>query len=352
MTSRVVSKHLFNYQLHGVMDDYVLKLQSPMGLQTDEKLKELQAMVESDDPCVDPSVVATLSRFYMNDLSIYKAPHYQQAIDLCTHNEFKVPLRDGNDFEVPVFIHTPRTLSGNESNPAIIHAHGGGCISGNALQSQGMLSYYAIETGVVYFSVDYRLAPETKCPKNALDFYCAVKHIIENAECLGIDASRIAIAGDSGGGYICFATMVMFAEKDESHLIKLSIPSIPMIDDYSFTDPALMTNEERKSAPVMKKTWHCIANHLETDRNNPLLFPAKASDDIIRRMPATIIWEFEFDIFITEATRMAHRMRREGRLLEFRVQPGMTHMSAYISGTEGYRLNMEDYKLAIKEYLL
>ena len=80
---------------------------------------------------------------------------------------------------------------------------------------------------MVVFNVDYRLAPETKCPQNILDFYCSLKHVIDNADALGIDSSKVGISGESGGGYICFGTMVMLAERDESHLVKAAFPIIP-----------------------------------------------------------------------------------------------------------------------------
>ena len=36
-----------------------------------------------------------------------------------------------------------------------------------------------------------------------------LKHVLAHAEELGIDPDRVAIAGESGGGYICFGTMVL-----------------------------------------------------------------------------------------------------------------------------------------------
>ena len=119
----------------------------------------------------------------------------------------------------------------------------------------------ACETDVVFFNVDYRLAPETKCPKNALDFYCAVKHIKENGESLGIDPLRIAIAGDSGGGYICFASMVLMAQNDETDLVKLAIPGVAMISDYCFSDPSEMTKEEREYAFLMRRGTRFLTYH-------------------------------------------------------------------------------------------
>ena len=113
-----------------------------------------------------------------------------------------------------------------------------------------------------------------------------------------------------------------------------------------------MTKEERENAHIMRKIWKCIAEDYETQKGDPLLFPAKASDDLISKMPPTIIWEYEFDIYITEATRMAHRMRRAGRLLEFRVQPGLIHAAFDIPGTKAQEESFKDYARAIKEYLL
>ena len=174
----------------------------------------------------------------------------------------------------------------------------------------------------------------------------------ENAESLRIDPSRICIAGESGGGYICFGTMVMLAQKNETDVVKLAIPAIPMISDYSFGDVNEMTEEERESAFFMRRCWRLIANDFDAQKNDPLLFPSKASDEIIAKMPPTIILENEFDMFITEAGRMATRMRRMGRLLEYRVQPGSTHFGYLMPGTKVFEMNVKDYKLAVETYLL
>ena len=93
-------------------------------------------------------------------------------------------------------MHTPKTLVDNTKNAAIVYAHGGGVISGSADLYKPLLSEIAEKSGVVCFNVDYRLSPETKCPNNVLDFYCAIKYVVENAKDLGIDPEKIAIAGE------------------------------------------------------------------------------------------------------------------------------------------------------------
>ena len=42
-----------------------------------------------------------------------------------------------------------------------------------------------------------------------------------------------------------FGTMVVLAQRDESHLVKAAFPIIPMISDYYFSDTEAMTLEER-----------------------------------------------------------------------------------------------------------
>merc|ERR1711915_675280 len=112
-------------------------------------------------------------------------------------------------------------LSNDEARPCIVYAHGGGAVAGSSSSHRGYLSHMAVSCGVVVFSVDYRLGPETRCPNNVLDFYEAIKYVAANAEQLGVDPSRIAMAGESGGGYICAGAMVQLALKDEAALVKI-----------------------------------------------------------------------------------------------------------------------------------
>ena len=55
---------------------------------------------------------------------------------------------------------------------------------------------------VIVFNVDYRLAPEAKCPENILDFYSVLKYVLDNSAALAVDPARVAVWGESGGGYL------------------------------------------------------------------------------------------------------------------------------------------------------
>ena len=83
--------------------------------------------------------------------------------------------------------------------PVTVYFHGGGFVMGD-LNSQDMICRalaQAAETLVL--SVDYRLAPEYPYPAAAQDAFCALRWASENANQIGGDASRLAVAGDSAG---------------------------------------------------------------------------------------------------------------------------------------------------------
>ena len=141
-----------------------------------------------------------------------------------------------------------------------------------------------------------------------------IKYVSLHAADLGLDPARIAMAGESGGGYICAGAMVQLARKEEAHLVKLAIPIIPMLSDYCFIDTAAMTKYEAEQAIGQRKIWRLIggpevgssvttSHQFEEMRKDALLFPGKADEETLSKMPPTIVWEAEFDMYITEAKR-------------------------------------------------
>jgi len=283
----------------------------------------------------------------------FNHPIIAQGENACNQTTMKVPTSHDGKFDVPVFVHTPKALAKEKSRACIVYAHGGGAIAGTASMYKGFLSYMAMDCGVVVFNVDYRLAPGTHCPNNVIDFYEVIKYVSKHADELGVDPARIAIAGESGGGYICAGAMVNLATHDEGHLVKLAVPIIPMLSDYLFSDKAAMTKEEALHSSGQQKIWRLIAGPgIESLSKSALLYPGKADAETLSKMPPTIVWEAEFDIYLTEATRFANRLRAAGRLLEFVVLPGSKHGSGMLPSHACFNVEREAWRMAIQEYLL
>merc|ERR1712183_737508 len=290
---------------------------------------------------------------YLSSSPFSTDPGPIKAYDSCNNTEMKVATSHDGQFNVPVLVHTPKFLAEKRDRACIIYAHGGGVIACSAQTHSRFLAHMAMDCGVVVFNVDYRLAPETRCPNNVLDFYQVIKYVSTNASKLGVDPARIAMAGESGGGYICSGAMVQLARQGEGNMVKLAIPIVPMLSNYCFGDTAGMTAEEVMQSGSQKSIWKAIAGpEIESMTNDPMLFPGHANEEILSKMPPTIVWDAEFDFYITEATRFANRLRACGRLLELVVFPGSKHGSGMIPHHACFKRERDAFRMAIHEYLI
>jgi len=107
-----------------------------------------------------------------------------------------------------------------QASPCLVNFHGGAAIGGTAEQANPFCARYAVMCKAVVINVEYRLAPEHKAPAGIDDGYAALKWVIANAEDLGIDPTRIAIIGESGGGYITAGVAMRLAERREGGLVR------------------------------------------------------------------------------------------------------------------------------------
>lgn len=102
------------------------------------------------------------------------------------------------DADVPVRIYTPR--ASHERLPATVYFHGGGFVIGDLESHDSLCRHLAVRSGSIVIAVDYRLAPEHPFPCATEDACHAFDWTLAQADALGIDPARIAVAGDSAGG--------------------------------------------------------------------------------------------------------------------------------------------------------
>ena len=371
--SRVISKHIFNYPLNGVLDEHIVDNNG--NIVEDERkmsMSTVALMLKANQMAIEHQLKSSIEHEFCSihdpesnseytngvrksaeETFALKSNHatLTKATEGCIRSKIMVPTTHQGIYDVYVNVYTPKKLERSKNRATVIYAHGGGAVALSAEDFKNWRAHFAIECGVVVFDIEYRQTLQTKDPNNARDFYAVIKHVSENAAELGIDSSKIAISGEGVGGYICFGAMVMLAQNDESSLVKLAMPDIPMVGDLAFSDPMAMTKEERETSFMMRKTWRLIASDMDKQKEDPLLFPGKASDELLAKMPPTIILECEFDMFLTEAGRMANRLRAAGRLLEYVVIPGCKHGSTFNPNFNCFRTAIDVRKLAFKEYL-
>lgn len=86
--------------------------------------------------------------------------------------------------------------------PAIVSWHGGALINGHRASVSRSVHEFALTNHYVIVSFDYRLAPETKLPEIIADVEAAFAWLRKEGARFGIDTDRIAVTGNSAGGYL------------------------------------------------------------------------------------------------------------------------------------------------------
>lgn len=94
-----------------------------------------------------------------------------------------------------------------ENAPVIVYIHGGGLLWGTREDIEEEMIKLYTDNGFALFSIDYRLAPETKLADILSDVQDALLWIeSEGPKQFGIDADKIAVVGGSAGGYLALNT--------------------------------------------------------------------------------------------------------------------------------------------------
>ena len=121
--------------------------------------------------------------------------------------DLAVPMRDGATIRARLY--HPFEPSWAEPAPALVYYHGGGFTVGSVDTHDALCRMFARDAQCVVLSVDYRLAPEHKFPTAVHDAFDALSWLHANAGLYGVDASRIAVGGDSAGGTLATVCAVL-----------------------------------------------------------------------------------------------------------------------------------------------
>ena len=84
----------------------------------------------------------------------------------------------------------------------LVYLHGGGMVYGDLDTHDATCRLLAERVGVRVLAYDYRLAPEHPYPAGLDDSWAGYQWAVKHAEELGVDPERVAVGGDSAGGYL------------------------------------------------------------------------------------------------------------------------------------------------------
>jgi len=122
-------------------------------------------------------------------MALFAAPLDRKAIEF-GHPGAKPLLLD---------LHIP---DGDGPFPAAILVHGGGFDEGSRSTNVAPLFEPLANAGFAWFSIDYRLAPEAHYQESVADLNAAIRWVKAHSAEYHVDARKIAIIGESAGGYL------------------------------------------------------------------------------------------------------------------------------------------------------
>jgi acetyl esterase len=208
--------------------------------------------------------------------------------------------------------------------PAILYMHGGGWVLGNADTHDRLVRELAVGTGAAVVFVEYDRSPEAHYPVAVEQGYAAAQWIMREGAANGLDADRMAVAGDSVGGNMTAALALMACERRDVRFVHQSMY-------YPVTDAVMETGSYEQfaegyflTAKAMQWFWDAYAPDVER-RSEPFASLLRASDEQLASLPPAFLIVDEADVLRDEGEAYAARLRAAGVAITTVRYDGITH---------------------------
>lgn len=195
--------------------------------------------------------------------------------------------------------------------PVIVYMHGGGWILGNAGTHDRLVRELAVGARAALAFVEYPNSPEARYPTAVEQGYATAQWITRNGPSKGLDASRMAVAGESVGGNMTAALALMAKERGDVTFVQQSMY-------YPVTDAAMNSASYEQFATgyyLTRKAMEWFWDAYTTDpaqRAEITASPNQASTEQVTGLPPTYLCVDEADVLRDEGEAYAAKLRSAG----------------------------------------
>jgi acetyl esterase len=211
----------------------------------------------------------------------------------------------------------------DQALPVVVFFHGGGFVLGDLDSHDGLARALANGSQSVVVSVDYPLAPENKFPAAMNTGYAATKWVADNAEELGVDPARLAVAGDSAGGNLAAVVAVKARAANRPH-VGFQLLIYPDLD-FRRTNHSI-TEFAGEYGNITREAQEWFMDHYlttEDEKLDPLVSPLLEPD--LSGLPRTFIITAEYDALRDEGEEYGQRLAAAGVPTTVKRYDGMIH---------------------------
>jgi acetyl esterase len=195
--------------------------------------------------------------------------------------------------------------------PVVMYFHGGGWVLGDAATYDGFMRKLAHGTEAAVVFVEYRRSPEEHYPVPLEECYAATRWVADHGSELGVDGSRLAVAGDSAGGNLATAVCLL-ANQRGGQRISSQVLLYPATGS-SFDTPSFheFGSGYFLTAEASRWFWNQYAPDRSVDKE-PTACPLNASLDQLKDLPQALIITAECDILRDEGEAYARKLIEAG----------------------------------------
>ncbi|MCF6402475.1 alpha/beta hydrolase [Chitinophaga filiformis] len=207
--------------------------------------------------------------------------------------------------------------------PAFMFIHGGGWVLGDFPTHQRFVRDLVVYSGLVAVFVEYTRSPEAKYPVALNEAYAATKWIAANGAELNIDGKRLAVVGNSVGGNLTAATVLM-AKNKKGPEIKFQVLFWP-VTDANFDTVSYHQFATSRFLTRNMMIWFWDNYMPEAQRKEIYASPLQASVEELKGLPPTLVQTAENDVLRDEGEAYARKMDEAGVPVTLVRVQGMIH---------------------------
>jgi acetyl esterase len=223
--------------------------------------------------------------------------------------------------DIPVRVYVPTTEPGPRA--VLVYLHGGGWVIGDIETHDSTARAVAEASGVTVVSVDYRLAPENPFPAALEDCLAAVRWVAANAADLNVDATCLAVGGDSAGGNLA-AVVAHELRAESGPEVRFQLLVYP-VTDGTMDHPSVDENAEGYFLTKDTMEWFWQQYVGDGDRTSVRVSPMHLPDEALAGLPPALVITAEYDPLRDEGEAYAARLAAAGVDATSRRFDGMIH---------------------------
>ncbi|GAA3120007.1 alpha/beta hydrolase [Streptosporangium carneum] len=255
-----------------------------------------------------------------------------------------IQVHGGPTGVVPVRVVKPRGATG--TLPVIFYIHGAGWVFGSAHTHDRLVRELAVGAGAAVVFPEYDRSPEARYPTAIEQNYAAAQWVTRHGDEKGLDASRMAVVGDSVGGNMSAVLTLMAKERGDVSLVA-------QVLFYPVTDADFDTESYQQFATgyyLNRDGMRWFWDQYTTDprqRAEIHASPLRASVDQLRGLPPALVLNGEADVLRDEGEAYAAKLREAGVEVTAVRLAGMVHDFAMVDLLRDTHANRAAMALAV-----